>query len=140
MFGSRLLLTPSIEAVKFGLSIQERTGKLFVWLCVANQGVPGVHPATILQFDPPITPADLESHGYKTDPNVGKDGKMVVRPGLTIRCTRNLSKERGFVNGAIAIICEALADYNPTEGRPECVFTARLSTGGYDLSASCCGR
>ena len=54
-FGDRLLQVPLEEAVKFGLSIQERTGKLFVWLCVTNKGVRDVNLAAIAQLDLPIT-------------------------------------------------------------------------------------
>ena len=68
-------------------------------------------------------------HGYPTDPNVGKGQTMVVRPGLTIRLTRNLDKDRGFVNGAIAVVCDVLVDYQPSIGQCSCVFTAKLSTG-----------
>ena len=58
---------------------------------------------------------------------------MVVRPGITIRCTRNLDKERGFVNGAIAVVCDVLVDYNPSDDKHTCIFAARLSTGSMIL-------
>ena len=57
-FGDRLLRVALEEAVKFGLSIQERTDKLFVWLCVTNKGVRDVNLAAISQLVPPITAAD----------------------------------------------------------------------------------
>ena len=60
---------------------------------------------------------------------MGQAGKIVVRPGVTIRLTRNLDKDRGFVNGAIAVVCDILVDYNPSEGRRDSIFTARLTTG-----------
>ena len=37
--GDRLLTCTLEEAVKFGLAINARSGKLFVWLCVTNKGV-----------------------------------------------------------------------------------------------------
>ena len=40
-----------------------------------------------------------------------------------------MDKERGFVNGAIAIVHHVLVDYNPAEGRHTSIFTARLTTG-----------
>ena len=122
-----------MEAVKFGLSIYDRTGKLFVWLCVTNKGVRDVNIAAISQLSPPITEADLLSRGFPTDPNVGKNGYIVIRSGITIRLTRNIDKERGFVNGAIAVVCDMLEDYNPSEGRHTCIFTARLTTGAMIL-------
>ena len=131
--GARLLRQSMTEAVAFGLKIQQQTGKLFVWLCVTNKGVRAVNLAAISQLDVPITEEDLERDGYAIDPNVGKGQKLIVRRGLTIRLTRNLDKERGFVNGAIAVVCDVLVDYNPSEGRRSCVFTARLTTGSMIL-------
>ena len=68
--------------------------------------------AAISQLDPPITEADLASRGFATDPNVGgKKSYIVIRPGITIRLTRNIDKERGFVNGATAVVVDVLVDY-----------------------------
>ena len=89
--------------------------------------------AAISQLDPPITEEDLISRGFPTDPNAGKDGYIVIRPGITIRLTRNIDKERGFVNGAIAVVVDVLVDYNPSAGRNSCIFTARLTTGSMIL-------
>ena len=72
-------------STKIGLFIYARTGKLFVWLCVTDKNVRGVNLATISQLDPPITKADLKSCGFPADPNVGKNGYIVTRPGITIR-------------------------------------------------------
>ena len=58
---------------------------------------------------------------------------MVVRLGITIRCTRNIDKDRGFMNGAIAVVCDVLEDYHPSGGQRSCIFTARLSTGAMIL-------
>ena len=52
--------------------------------------------------------------------------RILARPGLVLRLTRNLDKQRGFVNGALAVVCEAL-DGNA-------VFVCRLvGTGNYVL-------
>ena len=132
-FADRLLRVSLGEAVKFGMSIQGRSNKLFVWLCVTNKGVRDVNLAAISQLVPPITEEELASRGYPTDPNVGKEQKIIVRPGITIRCTRNIDKERGFVNGAIAVVHDVLADYDPSNGQHTCIFTAKLSTGSMIL-------
>ena len=105
----------------------------FVWLCVTNKGVGDVNLAAISQLVPPITEEELASRGYPTDPNVGKEQKIIVRPGITIRCTRNIDKERGFVNGAIAVVHDVLVDYDPSDGQRTCIFIAKLSTGGMIL-------
>ena len=73
------------------------------------------------------------SRGFPTDPNVGKNSYIVIRPGITIRLTKNIDKDRGFVNGAIAVVVEVLVDYNPSAGRHSCIFTARLTTGSMIL-------
>ena len=57
--------------------------------------------------------------GYKGDPKVSS-GPIYVEPGLQIRLTRNLDKDRGFVNGAVGTIDEVLSP---------CVFTLKLSSG-----------
>ena len=110
LFGDRLWTCTLQEAVAKGLSIYARSGKLFVWLCVTNKGVRDVNIAAIAQLDPPITEEDLRSRGFPTDPNVGKNGYIVIRSGITIRCTRNIDKDRGFVNGAIAVVVDVLVD------------------------------
>ena len=47
-------------------------------------------------------------------------GPIYLKPGLQIRLTRNLDKDRGFVNGAVGTIEDVLSP---------CVFTMRLSSG-----------
>ena len=131
--GARLLRQSITEAVAFGLKIQQQTGKLFVWLCVTNKGVRAVNLAAISHLDSPITEEDLQRDGYEVDPNVAKRQKMIVRRGLTIRLTRNLDKERRFVNGAIAVVRDVLVDYSPSEGRDSCVFTSQLTIGSMIL-------
>ena len=95
MFGSRLLTCTLKDAVKYGLDIYAHTRKVFVWLCVANKGVRHVNLPAISQLDPPISEEDLISCGFPTDPDVGKNGYIVIRPGITIRLTKNMDKERG---------------------------------------------
>jgi len=90
-------------------------------------------PGSCSQLDPTITEEDLISRGFPTDPDVGKNGYIVIRPGITIRLTKNIDKERGFVNGAIAVVVDVLVDYNPSDGRHSCIFTARLTTGSMIL-------
>ena len=58
------------------------------------------------------------SEGYLCDPATKSDLRILAKPGLLLRLTRNLDKSRGFVNGALAEVCESL--------RGNSVFTARL--------------
>ena len=68
-----------------------------------------------------VTVEDLAS-GYFCDPTMKSDLRMVARPGIVIRLSRNFDKQRGFVNGALAVVCESL--------RGNVVFTARLMGTG----------
>jgi hypothetical protein len=60
---------------------------------------------TRCQFDFADCDQVLRSELYKVpgDPNMG-GGDVVVIPGMRVRLTRNVDKERGFVNGAVAEI------------------------------------
>ena len=53
-------------------------------------------------------------------------GRIVVRAGLYVRLTRNLDKDRGFVNGAIGVIEHVL---NAASG----IFLVRLISGNLVL-------
>ena len=96
------------DAGKYGLAINAHSGKLFVWLCVTNKGVRDVNLPAISQLNPPITEEHLVSRGFPTDPDVGKNQHIIIRGGITIRLTKNIDKERGFVNGAIAVFAMCL--------------------------------
>lgn len=50
--------------------------------------------------------ADLAA-GYACDPTSKSDTPIVAKPGLMVRLTRNVDKQRGFVNGAVAVIRDA---------------------------------
>ena len=68
-----------------------------------------------------ITEAELAT-GYLCDPSTKSELRILARPGLLIRLSRNFDKQRGFVNGALAEVCEAL--------RGNSIFTARLVGSG----------
>ena len=64
--------------------------------------------------------------GFPSDPNAGHFNRFYAFPGLAIRLTRNLDKERGFVNGAMGHVETILAYDDDTP----IVFTVRLSATG----------
>ena len=68
-----------------------------------------------------VTDDDLLA-GYPGDPNSKSSLRILCRPGLMYRLTRNLDKRRGFVNGALAVCVESLMGNE--------VFIVRLVSSG----------
>ena len=60
--------------------------------------------------------------GYPGDPSSKSSLRILCKPGLLYRLTRNLDKRRGFVNGALAVCVESLKGHE--------VFIARLVSSG----------
>lgn len=54
-----------------------------------------------------ITTADLDA-GFMPDPQSKPTLRILAKPGLTLRLTRNLGKQRGFANGAVCRVVESL--------------------------------
>ena len=84
---------------------KEAAGEPFVWLCATNAGAAEVCRAALRTHG--ISDEELEK-GYLPDPASKSNLRILARPGLLIRLTRNCEKQRGFVNGAVGIIKEAL--------------------------------
>ena len=89
-FAGRHLSGSLQEAVRFGLSLAERLGQIFTWLCVTNKGADKVNRAALAILG--MSKADL-AKGYPGDPKVDS-AAIVARPGLCLRLTRNIDKER----------------------------------------------
>ena len=104
-----------VAAVERGMQLAKEAGEPFSWLTCTNAGAAEVCKAALKHLG--ITDEELQA-GYYPDPTSKSDLRILVRPGIIIRLTRNFDKTRGFVNGALAEVCEAL--------RGNSVFTARL--------------
>ncbi len=102
-------------AVAAGMHLAEKEKEPFSWLTCTNAGASEVCKAALSVVGLPET--ELAS-GYLCDPNTKSDLRIVAKPGLLIRLSRNFDKTRGFVNGAYAEVVESL--------RGNAVFTARL--------------
>ena len=95
----------------------------FTWLTSTNRGAAEVCLAALLSHG--ITHEDLDK-GYLCDPTTQPDLRILAKPGVYIRLSRNFDKVRGFVNGALATVVESL--------RGNEVFVAKLhATGDYVL-------
>ena len=114
----------SLEScVAQGMELAEEKQQPFMWLTNTNKGAAEVCEAALRYHG--VTPEELAT-GYCCDPNTKSDLRIVAKPGLIIRLSRNFDKQRGFVNGALARIYQSL-DGNR-------VFVARLiSTGNLVL-------
>ena len=107
------------EAVARGLRIQESTGLVFTWLTSTNAGAADVCRAALGISG--IHDDDL-AHGHLPDPASKSALRILARPGIVIRLTRNFDKIRGFVNGAVGTVCESL--------RGNAVFIVKLHGTG----------
>ena len=107
------------ECVALGMSMAAEKQQPFTWLTITNEGAAAVCQAALNEVG--VTQAELSS-GYCCDPNTKSSMRIVAKPGLILRLSRNFDKQRGFVNGALCEVCETL-DGNR-------VFTARLLGSG----------
>jgi hypothetical protein len=103
------------NCVARGMELAKQAGEPFTWLTCTNAGASEVCEAALSLAG--VTAAELKA-GMKCDPNTRSDLRIVAKPGIVIRLSRNFDKQRGFVNGALATIVESL--------RGNEVFTARL--------------
>ena len=95
----------------------------FLWLTCTNAGAEEVCAAALWVNG--ITEEDLEM-GYLCDPTSKSGLRILARRGIVVRLTRNLDKQRGFVNGAVGEVLESL--------RGNVCFVVRLlGTGNFVL-------
>ena len=87
------------------MSKAQTAGEPFVWLTCTNRGAAEVCEGALELAG--ITQS-MREEGYFCDPTTKSNLRIVARPGVYVRLSRNLDKRRGFVNGAIAVIVEAL--------------------------------
>ena len=107
------------ECVAYGLDLAAARGTVFTWLTSTNRGASAVCRAALAHKG--ISDDDLLA-GYQGDPASKSKLRILCRPGLLYRLTRNLNKRRGFVNGALAVCVESLKGCE--------VFVVRLVSSG----------
>ena len=103
--------------VKRGMQLARDKGVPFTWLTATNRGASEVC-AEALRLEG-ITDEELQ-RGYYCDPATKSELRIVAKPGVVVRLSRNFDKQRGFVNGAIGVVCHSL--------RGNAVFTVRLQS------------
>ncbi len=82
------------------------SGKALAFLTVTNKGAAEINERRIAQ-DFPDAWRRRGVDGVPGDSGAG-GGTMVFEPGMRIRLTQNVDKDRGFVNGAMGTIVEVL--------------------------------
>ena len=118
----------SLEAcVARGMKIAKDTEKPFTWLTSTNRGAAEVCQAALRVLK--LTPEELAG-GFPCDCACASPLPIVVKKGILIRLTRNLDKDRGYVNGAVGVVRQAL---NYAGGAPT-VVTVELSNGALVLA------
>ena len=103
----------------YGLEVVAARSKVLTWLTSTNLGASTVCRAALAHKG--ISDDDLLA-GYRGDPASKSNLRILCRPGLLYRLTRNLDKRRGFVNGALAV------GYEELDGNE--VFIVRLLSSG----------
>ena len=105
--------------VRHGAKLAEERHAVFTWLACTNKGSAEVCRAALAEvgLDQPALDA-----GYPCDPTSKSTLRIIVRPGIVLRLTRNLDKQRGYVNGALAVIVQSLLG--------NAVFIAKLVGSG----------
>ena len=102
-FASRTFSKDPSTAAHQARAFEEQTGHQFTFLTVTNRGAYAMN-MQCLKLDFPDTAAALAAGaGYPADMNSGQD-RILVEVGMRIRLTRNLDKDRGFVNGNLGTV------------------------------------
>ncbi|CAE8634707.1 unnamed protein product [Polarella glacialis] len=108
------------NAVAQSKLLEEASGEAFTFLTVTNDAALKInHTRCDMEFGSHDQVLRSELYKVPGDPNMG-GGFLVVIPGMRIRFTRNVDKERGFVNGALAEVEYVLR---------KDVFVAKTPTG-----------
>ena len=89
--------------VEASMRLEEVTGKSFTFLTVTNAGARKInHTRCAMEFAGRDEVVNYYLYQMPADPEYG--GAVIAIVGMRIRLTRNVDKERGFVNGAVAQI------------------------------------
>jgi hypothetical protein len=103
-------------------TIENHRHQNFMFLTVTNPAAARYNRAR-LRIEFPSAFACLDADGVPGDPTCG-GGLMVFAEGMRVRLTRNVDKDRGFVNGALGVVHSILR---------KDVFVMRMDSGIFVL-------
>jgi len=127
-FRNRIMDRGLANAIKKSIHLEELLHqaegqqKYFTFLTVSNKAARTLNLERLKQ-EHGVDEKALQEQGSFGDDTAG-GGKMIFKKGMRIRLTRNLDKDRGFVNGALGVIDEMLS----REGEPP-VFVLKTVEG-----------
>ena len=123
-FKDRHLKLSLEKAIERSIQLESLNHKPVTWLTVTNAGSAKVNEA-MLSKRCGLTPDFIQANGYAGDTKAGAD-RLIIQVGMRLRLTRNLDKDRGFVNGAIGWVVQIL-------NKEATVFTMKLTHGSMVL-------
>ena len=94
------------RAVRQAMDLEQHTRRTFSFLTVTNRGAAALNAARV-RAEFPAAEAMKQTHGVPVDPAQCTE-RLVFLEGMQIRLTRNLDKDRGFVNGALGTVKKVL--------------------------------
>jgi hypothetical protein len=83
--------------------IEQREGRWFTFLTIVNAGAANINRERLRIEFPDIVRRLDAGEGVPGDPTCG-GGNLIFTEGMRVRLTRNIDKDRGFVNGNSGII------------------------------------
>jgi hypothetical protein len=93
--------------VQQAIRLERATGKTFTFLTVTNKGAKAINLER-LRAEFPEAAAKIDNfQGVIGDPTA-EAGILVLEVGMRVRLTRNVDKDRGFVNGNMGKIVKML--------------------------------
>ena len=103
-FEGRRLNRDLDTAVQKARRLEQETGRQFTFLTVTNKGAQKLNLARLrAEFPEAAIKIDAQEGCIVGDPQA-EAGLLWLQPGMRVRLTRNLDKDRGFVNGNIGTI------------------------------------
>ena len=102
-FDGRQFPQNAADAARQAREIQQHTGRQLTFLTVTNRGAAALNMHCLFLDFPAAATALRKGAGYPADTAFGQD-KILIEVGMRVRLTRNLDKDRGFVNGNLGMV------------------------------------